>query len=75
MIRLKDKPTKRSNHIELQFSTIKRVYEYQMVNMTSAIHINQEGYVSYYTCEELINQSHPRYALPFIKKVYEKYMY
>ena len=45
MIKLKDKPNKRSNHIELQFSTIKRVYEYQMTNMTSAIYVSQEGYV------------------------------
>ena len=75
MIKLKDKPTKRSEHIELQFSTIKRVYEYQMINMTSAIYVSQEGYVTYYTNEELINQSHPRFALPFIKKSYGKYMY
>jgi hypothetical protein len=75
MIKLKDKPNKRSNHIELQFSNIKRVYEYQMTNMTSAIYVSQEGYVTYYTCEEMINTSHPRYALPFIKKTYGKYMY
>lgn len=75
MIKLKDKPNKRSNHIELQFSNIKRIYEYQMTNMTSAIYVSQEGYVSYYTSAEMLNQSHPRFALPFIKKTYTKYMY
>ena len=74
MIKLKSKPSKRSKHIELIQSHIKRINEYQMTNMTSAIHIDENGYVSYYTCEEMINTSHPRYALPFIKKNYAKHI-
>ena len=74
MIKLKDKPSKRSKHIEIIHSNIKRVNEYQMTNMTSAIYINQEGYVTYYTSEEMINTTHPRYALPFIKKNYAKHI-
>lgn len=74
MIKLKDKPTKRSKHIEMVHSNIKRVLEYQIAHMVSAIHIDEEGYVTYYTSEEMINTSHPRYALPFIKKAYAKYI-
>ena len=74
MIKLKDKPIKRSKHIEMICSNIKRVFEYQMTNMTSAIHIDEEGYVTYYTSEEMINTTHPRYVLPFIKKNYAKYI-
>lgn len=75
MIKLKDKPNKRSKHIELIPSNIKRVFEYQMTNLTSAIHVDEKGYVYYYTSAEMINQTHPRYALPFIKKTYAKYIY
>ena len=75
MIKLKSIPSKRSKHIEIKQSHIKRVMEYQMTNMTSAIHIDENGYVFYYTSAEMINQTHPRYALPFIKKNYMKYMY
>lgn len=75
MIKLKDKPNNRSKHIELIPSNIKRVFEYQMTNLTSAIHVDENGYVYYYTSAEMINQTHPRYALPFIKKTYAKYIY
>ena len=74
MIKLKEKPTKRSKHIEIVYSNIKRVFEYQMSSMTSAIHIDENGNVFYYTSAEMINTSHPRYALPFIKKNYAKYI-
>ena len=74
MIKLKSKPSKRSKHIEIKQSYLKRVMEYQMTNLTSAIHIDEKGYVFYYTCEEMLNQTHPRYALPFIIKNYKKYM-
>ena len=74
MIKLKSKPNKRSKHIEMIESNIRRVFEYQMTNMTSAIHIDENGYVTYYTSKEMINTTHPRYALPFIKKAYAKYI-
>ena len=75
MIKLKDKPTKRSKHITLHFSTIKRVLEYQMLYMVSDIHIDNDGCVTYYTSEELITQSHPRHVMPFVKKAYGKRAY
>ncbi len=74
MIKLRTKPSKRSKHIEMVHSNIKRVLEYQIAHMVSAVHIDEGGYVFYYTSEEMINTSHPRYALPFIKKAYAKYM-
>lgn len=74
MIKLKSKPNKRSKHIELIHSNVKRVFEYQIANLVSAIYIDEEGYVFYYTSEEMLNTSHPRYALPFIKKAYAKHI-
>ena len=75
MIKLKDKPKNNTQHITLHFSTIKRVLEYQMLYMVSAIYIDNEGRVTYYTSEELITQTHPRHVMPFVKKVYKKYTY
>ena len=40
MIKLKSKPSKRSKHIEMVHSNIKRVLEYKIAHMVRAIHID-----------------------------------
>ena len=73
MIKLKTQPGKQSKFIPLVTSSIKRVMEYEHHNMVAAVHIDPQGNVFYHTDMDLINQAHPRFALPFITKTYAKY--